>query len=394
MRVPRRFIYTPVIVPMLLVACLMQIVIPLARVATTYRALDLGLDAAYIGLLSAAFALLPVLLSVAIGRFNDEGRAGFVTLAGGLGLVVACAFLMLVPPTLPTLLLGTAMLGIGHTATLSSIQMLSATSSTKANRDTILGNATVAMSLGQVIGPLFIGLPEIGGARAGTSMLLVALSGAVLLAAMAALLARRSPQPHRRAGRARVSIREVAATRGMWWIILAGGLCITTQDILLTFLPVLGLERAIAPASIGLLLSIRGAAAMLSRVCFSRLVRLFGRNRLMLVCLAAAAIATGLLAAPVPFWVMILACCLAGFGLGIGVTCSISITIELAPRPARGTALSMRLTANRAGQFFIPALSGLLGASLGVGGIFALTAASLMATVATTPRVLRGGAKG
>jgi hypothetical protein len=44
---------------------LIHAVVPLARIVTTYRALDLGLGVQFIGLLSAVFALLPVFLAVA-----------------------------------------------------------------------------------------------------------------------------------------------------------------------------------------------------------------------------------------------------------------------------------------------------------------------------------------
>ena len=64
---PRRQILSPVVLPLLFGGLLIHAVVPLARIVTTYRALDLGMGAQFIGLLSAVFALLPVFLAVAMG---------------------------------------------------------------------------------------------------------------------------------------------------------------------------------------------------------------------------------------------------------------------------------------------------------------------------------------
>ena len=64
---PRRQVLVPVIIPLLVGGLLIQSVVPLARIVTTYRALDLGLGVQFIGLLSAVFALLPVFFTVQSG---------------------------------------------------------------------------------------------------------------------------------------------------------------------------------------------------------------------------------------------------------------------------------------------------------------------------------------
>lgn len=81
---------------------------------------------------------------------------------------------------------------------------------------------------------------------------------------------------------------------------------------------------------------------------------------------------------------------LMGFGLGLAVTVCFSNVIDLAPAQARGTALTLRLTGNRIGQFAIPFCGAVLAGFSGVGGVFLVVAALLLATGSGVRFVLRG----
>ena len=382
---PRRQILSPVVFPLLCGGLLIHAVVPLARIVTTYRALDLGLGAQFIGLLSAVFALLPVFLAVAIGRFNDRGAVARATVAGGLSVLLGCAMLWLLPPSLPILLVSTAILGVGQTLCLSSMQMIASTSSSRMHRDAILGNYMVAMALGQAIGPLFVGLP-----MDGSWVLVIPVVGAACLLVAAFTLLRVVPLRKRNGNGNTIPLRQIALTRGLPWIVLTGSVCVTAQDLLLAFMPVLGEERGIAPAAIGLLLSLRAVASMISRLIFSRAVRWVGRLRLMLASAVFGGAGLLLLALPLPLWAIALSLVVAGFGLGVALTSSIGMTLEIAPPAARGTALSLRLTANRISQFAVPLLAGFIVAPMGAAGIFGLTGVALMGAIIVRPRGLPG----
>jgi MFS family permease len=62
----------------------------------------------------------------------------------------------------------------------------------------------------------------------------------------------------------------------------------------------LGTERGIASGVVGLLLGLRAAASMTSRLFLGRITRLLGRRRLLILSIAAAAAGLGLAAAPIP----------------------------------------------------------------------------------------------
>lgn len=371
----------PVIQPILICGFLVQVLVSVIRIDTSYRALAEGHGADVIGQIAAAFSLLPVLVAVAVGRQNDKGRLREIVGAGAAGLLAAAVLLWAVPEGLTVLFAGNALLGLSQTMLLAGLQVATSRCSSRAHRDAILGNYMVAISLGQAVGPLLIGL---GGAP-GVLRLSVA-AGALALFSVAMLLARRLPRRGPVGPRPNRSLRDVTMTRGLPWLIVLGGVCVAAQDLLLAFLPVYGLETGLATVVIGTLLSIRAIGAITSRLLYSRALRWLGRMRLTV--LSAALGGLGLLALGAPFlplWATAAAMAATGFGLGLTLTSSVALTMAIAPPDARGTALSVRMTAIRFAQFFIPMTAGLAVASLGSGGTFALSGIAILAAAAARP---------
>lgn len=382
---PRRQILSPVILPLLLSGFLVQSLVPAVRIITSYRALDAGYGVQTIGLISAAFSILPVFLTVTIGRFNDSGGAGKAITAGALVGLLACVIFWLGPEGLSTLIAANALLGIGQTMVLAGLQVVTSRASSLAHRDTVLGNYMVAISMGQAVGPLAIGLTQ-----DKAVLLFMPVAASVLLLAAAVVLQRRMPRWHGAKDGIALPLSEIAAIRGLWWIVCLGSICVAAQDLLLAFLPVLGIERGYSPTVIGVLLSIRAAAAMASRLLFGRAVRRYGRMRLTLMTAGLGGVSLLMLVLPLPVWAIALAMAATGFGLGITLTSSVALTMSIAPPRARGTALSMRMTVIRIAQFTIPLAAGLAVTALGAGGTFALSGTAILGALAALPRNLRG----
>ena len=373
----RRQILIPVVLPIMAAGLLVQATVPLARILTTYAALDLGFGTQIIGLLSAAFALLPIFLTVMLGQMNDRGGAATSAMTGALGILTGCLILWLAPTTLASLLIATVTLGISQTLVLASMQLMISRSSSRVHRDAVLGNYMVSISMGQAVGPLFVG--------SGAGFVVPVFGALFLLAAMVGLRRARSGKKSRPAT-AEIPLSQIATTRGLPWLIMLGSICVASQDLVLAFLPVLGAERGIPPAVIGMLLSIRAMAAMISRLLFSRLVRRYGR---MSVTIFSSAIGgVGLLAFgfALPVWGLALGLAMSGFGVGMALISTVALTLVIAPPQARGTALSLRLTANRIAQFVIPLLTGIVIAPLGAAGVLVIAGAALTCAAVSSPR--------
>ena len=72
-------------------AVLEQTVVTIVRVTTTYRAVELGLSVVWLGVISAAIAVLPLLLAVKVGRYIDRGNETRTAMIGAGLLCVSCA---------------------------------------------------------------------------------------------------------------------------------------------------------------------------------------------------------------------------------------------------------------------------------------------------------------
>ncbi len=161
---------------------------------------------------------------------------------------------------------------------------------------------------------------------------------------------------------------------------------LSTTDLLTAYLPVVGEERGIAPGVVGVLLSLRAAASVLSRLALSSMTRWMGRQMLLMVsCVVSGALCV-LLAVPVPVWALAGALLLLGFSLGVGQPLTMTTVVQAAPDSARSTALALRLTGNRLGQVAAPAGAGLLAGAAGAAAPFVMIGALLVAASGTAAR--------
>ena len=99
-------------------------------------------------------------------------------------------------------------------------------------------------------------------------------------------------------------------------------------------MPAFGAERQIDSTNIGLLLTVRSAASLVSRIFYSRLIYAFGRAPLTLVSMLVSAAAFGALALPLSLPAMYADMIVLGFGMGIASTLTLSGVVYLAPAEA------------------------------------------------------------
>jgi MFS family permease len=371
---------------------LTQAALFLARPITSYRALALGADARAVGLITAAFALVPLVVAVPLGRASDRWRPGWL-LTGGIALgAVACALLGLAA-SLPGLALASAVLGLGHLALTLAGQSLIARQSGDALHDRDFGLYAAAASAGQLIGPALAGIAL---SAAGRSLEDATTLGFVVAAGLMALAVPTSLGTDRlgRAGRPRegeegrpLRAWELIGARGVPAGMFASLAILATVDVLTAFLPVLGTQRGIPPAVVAGLLGLRAATSILSRVLIPWMVGRLGRIRLLAASAAGSALLTAALPLAGDIAVLGLLLAAAGFLLGIGQPLTMSMVVQAVPEGTRGTALAIRLTGNRFGQVATPAAAGLVAGAAGVSAAFFMLGGLLgLAAVAVVRR--------
>ena len=358
---------------------LVQVVTFVLRPTSTYRALELGVPAAWLGVLSASFAIAPLVLAVPSGHAVDRFGERRVMLVGGVVLCAAAAVFVLLGGGVAGLVTGSVLLGVGHLCSVVGQQAIVANATPPGRYDSAFGYYTFAASLGQALGPgvilLFGGsetIPYTGAIFAGA----VGLAVAVL--AVAAVL-RPSGGAAASPGAEHAGMRGLMRTPGLLRALTVSSVVLAAVDITLVYLPALGAERGIASGAIGVLLALRGVASMTSRLFLGSLARRLGRRRLLVGSVAVSALGLAVAVVPMPLWLLAVVVVAVGFGLGAGQPLTMSWLAEATPPGLRGRAMSLRLTGNRVGQVVVPSIAGLLAAGAGAGGVLALTAAGLAA---------------
>src|SRR6516165_2066537 len=145
------------LLPLLLSGVLVQAVVTIMRVTTSYRVVELDLPVIWLGIIASTYAVLPALIALRLGRFIDRGHDALATWIGAGLTVVACVGLLVSGADKPLLLGSTALLGIGNLFTIVSQQMLCVRCSRLKSRESVFGNFMVACAIGQGLGPFIVG---------------------------------------------------------------------------------------------------------------------------------------------------------------------------------------------------------------------------------------------
>jgi len=367
---------------LLVQSALTQVVTFVLRPAATYRAIELDVPGAWLGVLGASFAVVPLLLAVPSGQATDRYGERRVMLAGAVLMASSGVFLTAFGATPAGVVLGTVVLGTGHLLSVVAQQAAVANTAAPGRFDAAFGYYTFAASLGQALGPaLIIG---IGGRQAipdtGAIFVVATGIGAVLVACTAAL---RMPTREAGTGAAQSGgMRTLMRLPGLLRALSISCIVLAAVDITLVYLPALGADRGLAAGFVGLLLTLRALASMVSRFFLGRMVARFGRRRLMIGTVALSAVSMAAVGAPLPPAGLAVLVVLLGLGLGVGQPLTMSWLALSAPPGLRGRAMSLRLTGNRLGQVLIPSAVGAVAAGVGAAGVLWATAAGL--AVATT----------
>ncbi|MGC9537883.1 MFS transporter [Streptomyces sp. UG1] len=353
--------------------------VSMARPAVSYRALALGADERAIGVIAGVYALLPLFVAVPLGRRTDHGRCAPLLPVGVVLISGGCALSGLAN-TLWAMAIWSGVMGLGHLCFVIGAQSLVARQSAPHEQDRNFGHFTIGASLGQLVGPIAAGGLIGGRDMAGSSalaLLVAGAGGAVALTSLWRIESRTTAKSREKRGD-RVPVQRILRTRGVPAGIFISLAVLSATDILTAYLPVVGEHRGIAPAVIGLLLSLRAAATIACRLVLTPLLRLLGRTLLLTVtCVLAALLCAGI-ALPVPVWLLAVMLAVLGFCLGVGQPLSMTTVVQAAPDGARSTALALRLTGNRLGQVAAPASAGLVAGLAGVAAPFVMLGALLL----------------
>lgn len=374
-------------------ACLLQLATYLVRPTAAYRALELGADPAMLGLVAASFALLPLLVALAVGRWIDSGRGHLALVVGAALMLVGGAGLILASDSLWALLAWNVVIGLGHLFGIlgeqNAVAQLGA-----ARIDRTFGHYTFVASAGQAAAPMVMAMIGGGAVIPPTHTLFIVF--AIICAALTGVsLALRTgdyahASPHRSPSLRGALKLGPAARPSMYGGILTSMFILAAIDLVQIYLPALGVERQLPTWVIGTLLTVRAVATMLSRLQLDLLVRTFGRGSLITASTLIGAVCVMLLAIPLDPWWMGALLVVAGATLGIGQPLTMSVISLASPPGSLATWLSLRLSANRFGQSAVPLTLSLFALGSGAGPVFIATGVMLVGAAIISGATLSG----
>jgi MFS family permease len=360
------------------------------RPIVTYKALELGADAALVGIIGATFALAPLIFAIRIGQFVDKGRAGIALTAGSVMLALTTLALLFID-SIPLLMVAMPALGMGHLLVMVGGQTMIANRSGSELYEKNFGLLTFYASLGHGLGPLFGGwLADSGEARVNANAaFLFALILFVLAIVSVIALARKEENPSLvLSDSTKTTVASVMKTSTFKSAIFVASATTAVVDVVLIFLPLFGRQIGLSVSEVGILLAIRALASMGVRLVLGEISRKLGLRLILNAGSALTLVSMVALALVDNFWIIAFIMLVSGFAMGIGQPATMAWVSRIAAADSRGLAIAIRLTANRFGQVALPALAGVI-AGGGVAGVFYMLAAVQAASIVVTSRALK-----
>ena len=369
----------------LLNSLLIQAGIYVVRPIITYKSVELGADAALVGLIGATFALAPLVFAIQVGRYVDRGRAGLALLLGSIILVLTTIALLFIN-SIALLMLAMPSLGMGHLLVMVGGQTLIANRSNAKQYEKNFGLLTFYASAGHAIGP-FVGgyLADSGEVTVDANaafLFALALFVAAVIGTIALSTKKENPRSQKPLAKDKVS--KVLATPTFKSAIFVASATTAVVDVVLIFLPLYGREIGLSVSDIGILLAIRAIFSLAVRLVLGEISNRLGLRRILFwgsLVTMVSMIALGLTS---NFWWIALIMAVSGFAMGIGQPATMAWVSRISSPESRGLAIAIRLSANRFGQVSMPAIAGLV-AGASTAGVFymlaALQAASIFAAV-------------
>lgn len=377
----------------LLNSVLIQASMYLSRPMITYRLLETNHSTFMVGIFGALYVLFPMLLAIPLGHWvNQFGESKFVFF--GTALVIFCTLGLANSHSIVVLAIFDVALGTSIFLCMVGSQSYVSNKSSLSSYEKNFGYYTFSASLGQMLGPALgaIAAGSNGTLPRSTSSGFVAaalLSGLALLPILTWAKQKPTVSMSAKESRTGMSFKTVMANPGMKVAMYTSLSVSASIDVLTIFLPVFGRDKGFTSNQIASVLVIRALASMVSRFLLGKLTLKFGFQKLLLFSIVYSSISCAMAFFSTSSLYLLIVMLIAGFALGVGQPMTMVWVSKTSKEEERSFAISIRLAANRLGQFGMPALSGLVASALGVDSVFWVMAILIGASTPFVERKLK-----
>ena len=352
------------LLPLMVVMVLVHLTFTGARVSLTLYAIALHASTVVVGLQVSLLSLLPMLLSVKLGRWID--RVG-IKRPARLAIVLATtgAALPAIWPIVPVLCAASVLLGSGfmllHMTVYNEVGHMT-TPVTRVRAFTLL---SMAFSVSTVLGPVIAGLAiDLIGHR--LTFVLLVLFPLLALAVLVGLRIRVAPRGDLAATPVSGKTMDLLRAPRMRAVFIISGLLSMSWDMFTFMVPVQGARIGLSASMIGLLMGCFGVATFVVRLGMPVLQKYLNEWQTLCMSLGVTAVVYLLFPLSSDFPVLLVLAFVIGLSLGCTQPMVMSLVHAVAPPGRSGEALGVRSTIMNASQVFLPILFGGLGAAAGM----------------------------
>ncbi|KAB2336114.1 MFS transporter [Cytobacillus depressus] len=358
----------------LLIVLGFQIVINATRPIITLSAYDMNASMFEIGVLTASFALLPLLFAIKAGKIADKIGDRLPVIMGLIGMVIG----MLIPylnESIISLYMSQFFVGISNVFIAVSLQNVLGHNATKEKRDHYYSMFGLAVAAGAFIGPIMGGyLSEHFSYAAGFLVSMIICVCLIGFAYTIPVVIKEQAADKVRSGSSLQLVKSPLIQRALF----SSALVLYSKDIFVAYFPLYATEMGISTSMIGWVLSIQGLAMMVIRFVLPHLLRRFERELILFTSILLAGASFLIFALSTNVILFCIISCLMGLGLGCGQPISMTTTYNASPKERTGEVLGIRLMTNRLSQLIAPVFFGAVGGWIGVVSVFYVSGAFLI----------------
>ncbi|WP_428912408.1 MFS transporter [Niallia sp. Krafla_26] len=364
-----------------------QTILNLTRPVISLNANELGASTFEIGLLTAAFAFLPLIFAIQAGKIADKIGDRLPILCGLIGMSVGLA----VPffyQNIWALFASQFIVGISNVFLVVSLQNILGQISTAENRDQYYSMFGMAVALGVLVGPVLGGYISEHYSYAFVYLVSILISVIpVFLSFLIPVIIKKD----KLVKRSLLSSIGLLKNPILKQALISSALVLYSRDIFIAYFPLFAKENGITDSTIGWIISVQGIAMMIIRFILPKISNAFGQKKVLILSIVLAGFS--FLFMPFTGHPILLGMLsfMMGVGLGCGQPISMSITYSVSPKSRTGEVLGLRLSTNRLSQLIAPILFGIIGSWMGILSVFLVSSMFLLggsAYLSTSKKIL------
>ncbi|MEK3934848.1 MFS transporter [Sporosarcina sp. FSL W7-1349] len=338
-----------------------------ARPMTSLFAKQLGASIIEIGLITACFSILPLLLAIFAGRYIDRYGERPPLALGSVGIFLSLCLPYFFPYT-SILYLSQLLLGISQLMAILAIQNGVAKSSEGGSINSSIGSFSLFSSTGMLLGPLLGGYAtEHFGFQ--TSYLLLAFVPLIALV-LSFYIVNKNVNQQSEPLEGKSNVKELFQISGLRSSLLVSMIVLSALDIFYVYFPLLAQSLGLSLSEIGWALSAQATANALVRIFMPHLVNKFGITTILWIFMLIGAFGYGMIPFLHGFAAIFLFAFILGTGLGVTQPLTIILAYTFSPAGRSAEVLGVRLASNRLAQTIVPFAFAGISSFIGLGPIF------------------------